>query len=127
MTPQRPPRPIAWRGVLALLLLSLLSPLGWAAGTPAAQTYLVKPGDTLDKVISQTMGDSPLRIDLLRQAFVQQNPQAFVKGSSRVLLAGRTLVVPNHDALLRQYLKPRSAAASVAGDDGERKNWIRYP
>lgn len=120
------PRLRAWRRLLAPLLLGWLSPLVWAAGAPA-QTYLVKPGDSLDQVIHQTMGDSPLRIELLRQAFVQQNPQAFVKGSSRVLLAGRTLVVPNHDALLRQYLKPRGGAAGVGDEVAERKNWIRYP
>jgi Tfp pilus assembly protein FimV len=102
------------------LLASAVS--AFAAG---GQTYQVKSGDTLDKVIRHTMGDSPLRVELLRQAFLQQNPQAFTKSSPRVLMAGSVITIPNHDDLLRQHLKPRDGGGVVSYDD--RKNWVRYP
>jgi Tfp pilus assembly protein FimV len=94
----------------------------WAA--PAAQTYRVKPGDSLDKVIRQTLGESPLKVELLRKAYIQQNPQAFIKTSPPILRAGVVLAVPNHDDLLRQYLRPRDGMLS---DPNDRKNWVRYP
>lgn len=108
--------------VLAAITLCSGSVAVWAASP--AQTYKVKPGDSLDKVIRQTMGESPLKVELLRKAYVQQNPQAFIKTSPPILRAGVVLAVPNHDDLLRQYLRPRDGMLS---DPNDRKNWVRYP
>jgi len=108
--------------VLAAVALWCGSVAVWAA--PPAQTYKVKPGDSLDKVIRQTMGESPLKVELLRKAYVQQNPQAFIKTSPPILRAGVVLAVPNHDDLLRQYLRPRDG---MLYDPNDRKNWVRYP
>jgi len=41
-----------------------------AAKPVVRSTYTVESGDTLDKVIRKTMPDSPLRVDILRNAFV---------------------------------------------------------
>jgi hypothetical protein len=95
-------------------------------------------GDTLDKVIRKTMPDSPLRADILRNAFVQQNPQAFTKSPPRALMAGVVLNVPNHDDLLRSYMGTSYGAGGNGVHRGvgystadmnmnERKNWVRYP
>ena len=84
--------------------------------TVAAQsTYEVKSGETLDQVIRKTMGDSPLKMELLRQAFIDQNPQAFNKSSPRALMAGAILRLPNHDDLLRAYLPNGRAVAHSSG------------
>jgi Tfp pilus assembly protein FimV len=108
------------------------------AASPAPRTYQVVSGDTLDKVIRKTMPDSPLRADILRNAFVQQNPQAFTKSPPRALMVGQVLNVPNHDDLLRSYMVSGSAAGSSGSLRGggystadmnmnERKNWVRFP
>ena len=109
-----------------------------AAGPAARSTYKVEAGDTLDKVIRKTMPDSPLRADILRNAFVQQNPQAFTKSPPRSLMAGAVLNVPNHDDLLRTYMVPGQTMGSSGTHRGggystadmnmsERKNWVRFP
>jgi Tfp pilus assembly protein FimV len=98
----------------------------------------VESGDTLDKVIKKTMPDSPLRVDILRNAFVQQNPQAFTKSPPRSLMAGVVLNVPSHDDLLRTYMVPGQSLGSSGMHRGggystadmnmsERKNWVRFP
>jgi hypothetical protein len=109
------------------------------AASPAPRmTYHVVAGDSLDKVIRKTMPDSPLRIEILRNAFVQQNPQAFTKAPPRALMAGAVLNVPNHDDLLRSYMVPGHAPGSSGMQRGggystadmnmnERKNWVRFP
>jgi Tfp pilus assembly protein FimV len=104
----------------------------------ARSTYIVESGDTLDKVIRKTMPDSPLRTDILRNAFVQQNPQAFTKSPPRSLMAGAVLNVPNHDDLLRSYMVPGHSPGNSGMHRGggystsdmnmsERKNWVRFP
>ena len=105
-------------------LLSAVLALLPAVVFAAPQTYNVRTGDTLDQVIRQTMGSSPLKVELLRQAFMDQNPKAFTKTSPRYLMAGAVLTVPNHDELLRQHLNGNKAGSSLLD---ERMNWVRYP
>ena len=127
----------AARTWLSFLLLSVPL-LAMASNHAVRGTYQVMPGDTLDKVIRKTMPDSPLRVDILRNAFVQQNPQAFTKSPPRALMAGAVLNVPNHDDLLRSYMVPGYAPGNSGMHRGggystadmnmnERKNWVRYP
>jgi hypothetical protein len=126
--------------VRALLCCMIASaPMLCLAAKPVAHaTYVVESGDTLDKVIRKTMPDSPLRVDILRNAFVQQNPQAFTKAPPRSLMAGAVLNVPNHDDLLRSYMVPGHAPGNSGMHRGggystadmnmnERKNWVRFP
>jgi hypothetical protein len=122
-----------------LCCIAIASPMLASSASPAARsTYQVVSGDTLDKVIKKTMPDSPLRADILRNAFVQQNPQAFTKSPPRSLMAGAILNVPNHDDLLRTYMVPghspgnsgmhRGGGYSTADMNmSERKNWVRFP
>ena len=125
------------RNLICCVLLS--APVLALAASPAPRTtYQVVSGDTLDKVIRKTMPDSPLRVEILRNAFVQQNPQAFTKAPPRALMAGAVLNVPNHDDLLRTYTVPGHAPGNSGMHRGggystadlnmnERKNWVRFP
>ena len=105
-----------------------------AAASPGAVKYTVREGDTLDKIIRLHMGNSPLRIELLRDAVVKQNPHAFVKGSTKVLLAHAVITLPNHNELLQKQLgsampaaDPTPPAASTSMAEDRRKSWVRYP
>jgi hypothetical protein len=125
------------RNLICCVLLS--APVLALAASPAPRiTYQVVSGDTLDKVIRKTMPESPLRVEILRNAFVQQNPQAFTKAPPRALMAGAVLNVPNHDDLLRTYMVPGHVPGSSGMQRGggystadlnmnERKNWVRFP
>ena len=102
------------------------------ASSPAAEsgkTYVVKPGDTLDKVVRNTLADSPLRVDLLKDEIAKLNPQAFTKGSKSTLMAGATLRLPRHEELLLKHLKPavESSGGATPALANERRQWVRYP
>jgi len=107
-----------------------------AATSPGAAPvkYTVREGDTLDKIIRLHMGNSPLRIEILRDAVVKQNPHAFVKGSTKVLLANAVITVPNHSELLQKQLgsalpvaDPAPPGTSTSMAEDRRKSWVRYP
>ena len=111
------------------------APAPGEASAPPASSYLPKPGETLDKVIAHTLPDSPLKMELLRQAFMAQNPQAFTPGKVPKLRKGVPLRVPDHDALLRMHLgslappveaSPANARFSPSTSE-ERRRWVQFP
>ena len=81
------------------------------------------------------MPSSPLSMGILRQAFIDQNPQAIVAGKVPKLRKGATLYVPDHDLLLRGLLAsvtPVATPSEVAprptqSTPEERKRWVKYP
>ena len=106
-----------------------------ASGAAAGSTYQPKPSETLDQVITHTLPNSPLRIELLRQAFIAQNPEAFVPGKVPKLRKGMALRVPDHAELLRTYLGPREPVADTQpaasryspSTSDERRRWVQFP
>lgn len=100
----------------------------------SARTYTPQAGESLDSVIRKTMVDSPLKIELLRQAYLNLNPQAFVAGNVGRLRIGVALRVPDHDQLMQATLAPQAkdtnASPSRSGPQSganERRDWVRYP
>ena len=127
---------MAWVLVLATSSLTLQAQAAEPAGrlaTDPARSYVVAPGDTLDRIIQKTMGQSPLKIELLREAMVAANPQAIASVRNPRLKAGAVLQLPDHHALLRAAVQPLLQPADVvssqptANDPDNRKRWVRYP
>jgi hypothetical protein len=109
----------------------------------SARTQVVaRAGESLDALIRRTQGDSPFKEVLLRRAFTELNPQAFVRGSAHRLVAGAVLQVPGPAdvmALLDERqsaplnLLPGAAMSGVGSvrqdvsGPEERRKWVRFP
>lgn len=95
------------------------------------KTYLVRPGDSLDRIIQKTMPNNPLKIDILRQAMVAANPQTFVYRGNYRLRAGQMLQLPDWSEVVRQAVAPVLQGADLesqsARDDQARRRWVHYP
>ena len=152
-----PARALGWATVLVCLLAAAHAHGAQPAPAPAAAapaaaskthsapalaapalppgSYKPKPGESLDAVITKTLGDSPLKLAVLRAAFIQQNPAAFVEGKAPLLRKGAVLMVPDHNALLLSLMPPTPAHTPVAAmesqaapsPDDDRKRWVKYP
>ena len=128
---------IALLSLCAAVCAGVAAPAMAADPAPAGTTYTVKPGDTLDKVIRQQLASSALRVDILREALVSQNPSAFAKGSPKILMAGAVLQLPDQEALMRKHwpatASSPAATTSLADTSGAdrsvavRRQWVRYP
>jgi Tfp pilus assembly protein FimV len=66
--------------------------------------YKVKAGDTIERVIQKFYASTPLRTEVLREALVQNNPHAFVKGNPKSLLAGANLMLPEPSELVKKLM-----------------------
>ncbi|MBU14548.1 MAG: hypothetical protein CMQ14_05600 [Gammaproteobacteria bacterium] len=85
-------------------------------------TYRIKPGDTLDQIITLTMPDSKMKMSFLRQAFVQANPSAFRSSNPNRLVSGMDIRLPNADDILSLLFI--SVPTTIKGATG---HWISYP
>jgi len=117
------------------------APAAVAAPTNRLLTYTPKAGESLDRVIKQTMADSPLKIEVLRKAFVDLNGHAFIAGNPSRLRANVALQVPDSQRLTQIVLSPQQSttvatapvvetengSGSTVGVTEGRRHWIRYP
>ena len=91
-------------------------------------TYVVKNGDYLDKIIKDTVGQSPLRRDILRSAFVRANPHAFKRSNPNWLLADKKLRVPDADDIKKVIFTDESRRNKNRRDGvNPYEGWIQYP
>lgn len=134
----------------AATLLSTSTPA--FAGLGSSHTYTPAVGEALVRIVAKTLPNSPLSAELLAQAFVSLNPQAFSGGTSSRTLSAATLKVPNHNQLVQMVLakneaarpallaalaapEPKAAptaatatttAMAAARATDKRENWVRY-
>ena len=125
------PRPAMFPPNLAPKAVAPVAPVQPAV-VASGRTYKVLRGESLDKVIQKTMADSPLRIELLRNAFIELNPQAFPGGQASRMRTTEPLNVPDSVQLLRAVATPlletedASRAAAPASAEQQRR-WVRFP
>lgn len=115
--------------------VALISLTAWAAPAVHAQDepvqprmHVVQPGETLTGLIRKLYPNSPLRENLLQDAVRASNPQAFMVSKPNILLAGASIKVPDHMALMEQQYKRFAPPAGddASGEDPQRK-WVRFP
>ena len=111
------------------------------SGLKSSHGYTPALGESLERIVAKTMPESPLSVQVLSQAFVLLNPQAFGSGKLQRTQSTATLKVPNHNQLLQLVLArhPAEAALARAPDavavkaptvaprpTEKRENWVRY-
>ena len=127
----QPPRPSIFPPNLAPKAVAPVAPVQPAV-VASGRTYKVLRGESLDKVIQKTMADSPLRIELLRNAFIELNPQAFPGGQASRMRSTEPLNVPDSVQLLRAVATPLletedASRAAVPASAEQQRRWVRFP
>jgi hypothetical protein len=87
--------------------------------------YLVQPGDTLDEIIVRLVGDTPIRKNVLREAFVHANPNSFRNSNPNYMLAGIRLRVPDADDIIELLFDMNSP--TMQNMNQSRESWVRFP
>ena len=138
------------RGLAAAVMLGALlsGPCALAAtpnfaGLTSSHTYTPAVGEALGRIVAKTLPNSPLSAELLAQAFVSLNPQAFGDGAGSRTLSAATLKVPNHNQLVQLVLakhevarpallaalaapEPKAIATAAPRATEKRENGVRY-
>ena len=110
---------------------STSAPATAASAAPVA-AYVVKKGDTLDKLLATYYKGSPLKPEVLRSAVLAANPA--LTGKKPTLKPGSQLMLPEHGqimwATLAPYVPEQAMAAlapATTPDTTARRDWVRYP
>ncbi len=122
-------------GLCALPLYAAPALASSEAAAPAMANYTTKAGDTIERVLKNTMPDSPLNSNVLRKALADTNPQVVTGKAGQKFKTGSVIQLPDHSVLLRNTLDnfaPPGSEASYrsgysASDPASRRHWIRYP
>lgn len=89
--------------------------------TSVSISHLVRPGETLARVVHQVYGSHPYKDAPVFRLIVQRNPDAFIGGNHNRLRAGAQLVLPHpselHVALTAQHPQFQVAAGRPPGAD----------
>ena len=102
-----------------------------AGATVPVSAYIVKKGDTLDKLMATYYKGSPLKPEVLRSAVLAANPA--LTGKKPVLKPGSQLMLPEHGQVMWATLAPYvpeqalSALTPATTDTTARRDWVRYP
>ena len=103
--------PLRWLAA-ALCALTLNASAATAApepSAPAAATYTTKAGDTVERLLKNTMADSPLNAGVLRKALADANSNVVTGKAGQKFKPGTIIHLPEHstlDALLKTLARP---------------------
>jgi len=87
--------------------------------------YQVRTGDTLDQLLERIYGNTVIRQDILRQAMIGANPQAFRNNNPNWILAGAQLRIPGVDDVMALIFRETETVRTRIR--GGQPNWVRYP
>ena len=87
--------------------------------------YQVRIGDTLDDIILRAIGETPIRKNILRDAFVSANPNSFRNGNPNYLLAGLRLRIPDAEDIVALLFDMNSR--EMRGANRSRDSWVHFP
>ena len=87
--------------------------------------YQVRTGDTLDNIILRAIGETPIRKNILRDAFVSANQNSFRNGNANYLLAGKRLRIPDAQDIIELLFDINSR--EMRGANRSRDSWVHFP
>jgi Tfp pilus assembly protein FimV len=92
----------------------------------------VSQSTPVDKVVQKVYANSPLNIQVLRQALVDANPKVITGNPQQRVKAGTVLTIPDHGQVVRKVLTPlvasdTSESGPAARDYSARRQWVRFP
>ena len=108
--------------------------------TPGSQnlSFVVQPGETLDRIIRARLPQAPFKNELIRRAFMDLNPSAFPLGTPHMIPAGAVLSVPTPEQIRQSALSKNPHLGAYLGSQDadeptprkgkeDRRKWVRFP
>ena len=101
-------------------------------GLNAAYRYVVKKGDTLNKIIKTTFNQHPLKMKTIREAIIANNRKAFPTGKPTSMQAGATLIIPSFGSVNSMVTEGKGTPVMTRKvnpymSTDQHRGWVRFP
>ena len=123
-------------------IMDNINPVSQYSGSSTARTnsnqlnasyrYVVKKGDTLNKIIKSTFNQHPLKMKSIAEAIIANNKKAFPTGKPTSMQAGATLVIPSFESITGMNSNGESSnlviqKANPYVSTDPHRGWVRFP
>ena len=87
-------------------------------------SYTIQSGDTLALIAGGAYGDTDVRLDLISEMIVDNNPHAFFRDNPNFIYAEKVISIPSVDDLRNFIFKDSKARVF---NSQSKAHWIRFP
>lgn len=122
-------------------IMDNVAPISQYSGSPSFKTnlnsdagyrYIVKKGDTLNKIIKATFNQHPLKMQAIRKAIIDNNKKAFPTGKPTSMQAGATLMIPSFGQIVGMTSQEVGISSMTRQENpyistDPHRGWVRFP
>ena len=122
-------------------IMDNVAPISQYSGSPSFKTnlnsnveyrYIVKKGDTLNKIIKATFNQHPLKMKEIRKAIIDNNRKVFPTGKPTSMQAGATLIIPSFGQISGMTNRKEGISTMTKKENpyfstDPHRGWVRFP
>ena len=122
-------------------IMNNVAPISQYSGSPsfkvnlnsnAEYRYVVKKGDTLNKIIKTTFNQHPLKMKEIRKTIIDNNKKAFPTGKPTSMQAGATLIIPSFGQISGMTNREEGISSMTKKENpyistDPHRGWVRFP
>lgn len=87
--------------------------------------YRIKPGDSLTDIAKRAYGDTNIKLSLVMQLIISNNPTAFFRNNANYIYADKVIAIPSVDDFRTMLFSGNTD--SLLNDEADKSQWIRFP
>ena len=87
--------------------------------------YRIKPGDSLGDIAKRAYGDTNIKLDLVMELIISNNPNAFFRSNANFIYADEVISIPSVDDFRAMLFT--GDTDSLLNDSADKSQWIRFP
>ena len=122
----------AFNGIANPNLLFVGKKLKIPSSQASEVSYVVKKGDTLNKIIKTTFNQHPLKMKVIRKVIIDNNRKAFPTGKPTSMQAGATIMIPSFGEIFgmtsqEEGISTMTKQVNPYISTDPHRGWVRFP
>jgi len=87
--------------------------------------YRIKPGDSLGDITKRAYGDTNIKLGLVMDLIISNNPHAFFRSNANFIYADKVISIPSVDDFRAMLFTGDTDSLLI--DNADKSQWIRFP
>ena len=87
--------------------------------------YRIKPGDSLTNIAKRAFGETNIKLSLVMQLIISNNPTAFFRNNANYIYADKVIAIPSVDDFRAMLFSGNTD--SLFNGEADKSQWIHFP